>query len=131
FHWGRSGPGGWWIWFEPELHFGGNVLVPDIAGWKRERLPELPDGVGIALAPDWLCEVLSPTTEDFDREQKLPRYAKEGVNHLWLIDPLHRRLEVYGRVERGWALLEEYGGDATVVAPPFEAVTIELGPLWG
>ncbi|MCA1733676.1 MAG: Uma2 family endonuclease [Acidobacteria bacterium] len=131
FHRGRRGPGGWWIWFAPELHLRGDVLVPDIAGWRRERLPELPEGVGIELAPDWLCEVLSPATERFDRYEKLPRYAEEGVAHLWLIDPIEKRLEVFRRVDRAWALVEEYRGAATVVAPPFEAVSIELAPLWG
>lgn len=131
FHWGRRGPGGWWIWFEPELHLGGDVLVPDLAGWRRERLASVPDGVGIELAPDWLCEVLSPSTDGFDRREKLPRYALAGVEHLWLLDPVRRRLEVFGRLDLGWVLLETHGGDAVVSAPPFEAVAIELGPLWG
>jgi len=131
FHWGRGGPGGWWIWFEPELHLGSDVLVPDLAGWRRERLTELPDSVGIELAPDWVCEVLSPSTQDFDRERKLPRYALAGVQHLWLLDPSRRRLEVLGLAGYGWSLREEYRGETSVVAPPFEAVTIELGPLWG
>ncbi|HVR44508.1 MAG TPA: Uma2 family endonuclease [Thermoanaerobaculia bacterium] len=128
---GRRGPGGWWIWFEPELHLTGDVLVPDIAGWRRERLAAVPDGTGIELAPDWLCEVLSPGTERFDRMQKLPRYAIAGVGHLWLLDPMHRRLAIYGRLAQGWQLLEQHSGDAVVSAPPFEEVSIELGPLWG
>jgi len=127
---GRHGPGGWWILDEPELHLYGDVMVPDIAGWRRERLPELPEGPGFEIAPDWLCEVLSPSTEKFDRLQKLPRYALAGVAHLWLVDPSKRRLEVYGRVDLQWVLLEEYSGDAAVSAPPFEPVPIELAPLW-
>jgi len=130
FHRGRRGPGGWWILDEPELHLQGDVLVPDIAGWRRERLPALPDGTGIELAPDWLCEVLSPSTERFDRLEKLPRYALAGVNHLWLIDPLKRLLEVWSRVETHWALIEEFSGKDVVNAPPFEAVSVELAPLW-
>jgi Uma2 family endonuclease len=130
FHRGRRGPGGWWILFEPELHLIGDVLVPDIAGWKRERLPELPESPGFTVAPDWVCEVLSPSTQTFDRLTKLPRYALAGVAHLWLVDPLKRRLEVYGRLDLTWALLEEYFGDAVVSAPPFEAVAVELAPLW-
>jgi Uma2 family endonuclease len=130
FHRGRRGPGGWWILDEPELHLIGDVLVPDIAGWRRERLPELPEGPGIEIAPDWLCEVLSPSTKTFDRRQKLPRYALAGVAHLWLVDPSKRRLEVYGRAEIQWVLLEEYSGTAAVSAPPFEAVPIELAALW-
>lgn len=130
FHRGRRGPGGWWILFEPELHLNGDVLVPDIAGWRRERLPELPEGPGIDLAPDWVCEVLSPSTEEFDRLEKLPRYALAAVAHLWLVDPSKRRLEVYGRLDLQWVLLEEYSGAAAVSAPPFEAVAVELAPLW-
>jgi Uma2 family endonuclease len=130
FHQGRSGPGGWWILDEPELYLNGDVLVPDIAGWRRERLPELPEGSGTDLAPDWVCEVLSPSTEKFDRLEKLPRYASAGIAHLWLVDPSKRRLEVYGRLDFQWVLLEEYSGSAAVSAPPFEAVPIELAPLW-
>jgi Uma2 family endonuclease len=127
---GRRGPGGWWILDEPELHLSGDVLVPDIAGWKRERLPELPEGPGFTLAPDWVCEVLSPSGETFDRLTKLPRYALAGITHLWLVDPLQRRLEVYGRLDLRWILLEQYSGQAAVIAPPFEEVAIELAPLW-
>lgn len=131
FQWGRHGPGGWWIWFEPELHLLGDVLVPDVAGWRRERLAAVPDGVGIELAPDWVCEVLAPPTERFDRREKLPRYALAEVGHLWLLDLSRRRLEVYGRLDRGWVLLEEHAGEAVASAPPFEEAPIELGRLWG
>lgn len=130
FHRGRSGPGGWWILDEPELHFGSDVLVPDIAGWRRERLPEIPDAGWMELAPDWLCEVLSPSTERFDRHMKLPLYAAAGVRHLWLLNPRDRTLAVYGRMLQSWVLLETHRGDATVHAPPFEEVGIELAPLW-
>ena len=99
FHRGRTGPGGWWILFEPELHFGGDVVVPDIAGLRRERLSEISDSAWMELAPDWLCEVLSPSTERFDRDLKLPLYAAAGVTHLWLIDPGLRVLEVYGQLD--------------------------------
>lgn len=131
FHWGRSGPGGWWIWFEPELHLGADVMVPDLAGWRWERLPHIPEGVGIELAPDWACEVLSPSTERLDRELKLPRYALAGIEYLWLLDPLARRLEVLARAGDGWRRVEEHRGAATVSAPPFEEATIDLAPLWG
>lgn len=130
FHRGRNGPGGWWILDEPEIHLDGDVLVPDIAGWQRERLPALPEGTGFRVSPDWLCEILSPSTEEFDRRQKLPRYALAGVTHLWLVDPPARRLEVYRRMDVQWVLIEQYSGDATVHAPPFEAVGIDLGPVW-
>jgi Uma2 family endonuclease len=127
---GRGGPGGWWIFDEPELHLDGNVLVPDLAGWRRERFPELPEGVGITIAPDWLCEALSPSTARFDRLVKLPRYAAAGVNHVWIIDPSARELEVLARSERDWTLVERYSGDALVSAPPFEAIAIDLRTVW-
>ncbi|MGH9457272.1 MAG: Uma2 family endonuclease [Thermoanaerobaculia bacterium] len=131
FHFGRSGPGGWWILFEPEVRSWGDVLVPDIAGWRREHLAAIPDGVGIHLPPDWVCEVLSQSTELFDRNQKLPRYADLGVKHLWLVDPAARRVEVYERAGLVWARLEVHGADAVISAPPFEAVPLELLSLWG
>jgi Uma2 family endonuclease len=131
FHRGRRGPGGWLILDEPELHLLGDVLVPDLAGWRRSRVPELPDGVGMQIAPDWVCEILSPSTERFDRRRKLPRYAFSGVVHIWLVDLPRRRLEVYSRREIDWVLLETYYGDAVVCAPPFEAVPFELTPVWG
>src|SRR5262245_33234831 len=94
FHRGRNGPGGWVILHEPELHFGNDVLVPDLAGWRRERMPEVPDVPYFTLAPDWVCEVLSPSTETLDRRKKLRIYARENVAHVWLVDPLRQTLEV-------------------------------------
>jgi Uma2 family endonuclease len=130
FHQGRSGPGGWWILFEPELHLGPDVMVPDIAGWRRERLPELPDVVGMTLPPDWVCEVVSPSTETFDLELKLPRYAAAGVGHLWLVHPGRRTVEVFGRLDARWVLLETHGGDDIVSSPPFEATALDLAAMW-
>jgi Uma2 family endonuclease len=130
FHRGRGGPGGWWILMEPELDLMGQALVPDISGWRRERLPVLPDTATIDVAPDWVCEVQSPSTARFDRVKKLPIYAKHGVQHVWLIDPAARTLEVL-RLENGrWVLAGNYGGDDVVRAEPFEAVEIELAALW-
>jgi Uma2 family endonuclease len=126
-----GGPGGWWILDEPELHFDGDVLVPDLAGWRKERLAELPDSAGMTLRPDWVCEVLSPSTERFDRAEKLPRYAREGVAYLWLVDPRRYQLEVYALFEARWNLLEMYAADAIAAATPFEAVPFELNGLWG
>lgn len=131
FHRGVGGPGGWWILHEPELHLGSNVLVPDLAGWRRERLPELPDGVAAGCPPDWLCEVLSPSTERFDRLRKLPLYAEAGVDFLWLVDPRTTIVEIFRRFERSWVLLETHAGDEVIAAPPFEAVPFELRSLWG
>lgn len=127
---GRSGPGGWWILDEPEVHLDGDVLVPDLAGWRRERLPSIPDAPAMKLPPDWVCEVLSPSTERFDRSQKMPRYALAGVGHVWIVDLPLRRLEVHARRGSEWRLLETYGGSERVAAAPFEAVPIELAALW-
>jgi Uma2 family endonuclease len=127
---GGGQPGGWVSLFEPELHLGEDVLVPDLAGWRRERMPEMPDIVGFTLAPDWLCEVLSPSTKALDRARKMAVYAREGVRHLWLVDPEPRTLEVY-RLENGrWSLLGTHVGAVTVHAEPFEALALELGVLW-
>ncbi len=127
---GKGGPGGWLILYEPELHLGRNVLVPDFAGWRRERMPEMPETVGFTLAPDWVCEVLSPSTTALDRGRKMRVYAREGVRHAWLVDPLAQMLEVY-RAEGGrWLLLDTYVGAMEVRAEPFEALALELGALW-
>ena len=127
---GRSGPGGWWILDEPELHLVGDVLVPDIAGWRRERLHEIPDLPAMTLAPDWVCEVLSPSTEQFDLLQKMPRYAMARVEHLWIVAPDRKTVEVHARLDREWVLLEAHHGAAIISAPPFEASSIDLGGLW-
>src|SRR5436189_566128 len=89
-------PGGWWILFEPELHFRRDVLVPDRAGWRRERVPTVPDVAGFELAPDWACEVISPSTGEIDRGRKMRVYARERVGHLWIVDPILRTLEATG-----------------------------------
>ncbi|HVT43782.1 MAG TPA: Uma2 family endonuclease [Thermoanaerobaculia bacterium] len=127
---GRSGPGGWWILYEPELHLDGNVLVPDIAGWRRERMSELPDAAWFSIAPDWVCEILSPSTEELDRRRKLPLYALAGVPHLWLVDPESRRVEVHRRDGGGYRLVSSFGGAEHISAEPFEAVSIALQRLW-
>jgi Uma2 family endonuclease len=128
---GRGGPGGWWIVDEPELHFGEDVLVPDLAGWRRERMPESPKTAFVSLAPDWVCEVLSPATERLDRARKLRVYAREGVGHTWLVNPETRTLEVYRRAEDRWLLLATHEADAIVRAEPFEAIELDLLKLWG
>ena len=92
---GRGGPGGWVILVEPELHLDNNYLVPDLAGWRRERMPEVPTVAAFELAPDWVCEVLSPSTEAMDRADKLPIYAEYGIRHAWLVDPLTKTLEMF------------------------------------
>ena len=128
---GRNGPGGWLILDEPELHFGNDVLVPDLAAWRRARLPAVPAEAYLTLAPDWICEVLSPSTEALDRGEKLRIYAREGVAHAWLVDPLRRTLEVLSLDERRqWAERGVLEGRANIRAAPFDAIEIELGALW-
>lgn len=127
---GRGGPGGWWIVAEPELHLEGDILVPDIAGWRRQNLPVLPDEAYFTLAPDWVCEVLSPSTARFDRIKKLPVYARQGVRHVWLIDPGLQTLEVFRLEGQRWLLILTAGGDEVVRAEPFDAIDLELAGLW-
>lgn len=128
---GRGGPGGWWILSEPELHLGEDVAVPDLAGWRRDRLPSVPDAPFLTLAPDWVCEVVSPSTERIDRVRKLPLYAREGVGYAWLVNPRARTLEVFRNEGKRWLLLASYADDTRVRAEPFEAVELDLLALWG
>ncbi len=132
FHRGKGGgPGGWIVLDEPELHLrGGHVLVPDLAGWRRGRMPDLPATAAFELAPDWVCEVLSASTEATDRADKMPLYALEKVGHLWLVDPIMRTLETYRLEGERWMLLATWRDDALVRAEPFEAIELELGALW-
>ncbi|HEX7192152.1 MAG TPA: Uma2 family endonuclease [Thermoanaerobaculia bacterium] len=128
---GRGGPGGWWILIELELHLGYDVLVPDIAGWRRERMPEVPLSHVFSIAPDWVCEVLSPSTMRIDRAKKLRVYAEHDVTYAWLIDPVERFLEVK-RLENGrWTDLKVFIGNDKVIAEPFPEVEIDLTDIWG
>ena len=129
---GRGGPGGWWILFEPELRLVDlEPMVPDIAGWRVERMPVLPEIAYFTMAPDWICEVLSKSTEAIDRMKKLPIYAAHGVSHVWLIDPIAKTLEVHTLGDdRRWRDVRIYEGDARVRAEPFAAVELELAGLW-
>ena len=130
FDFGESGPGGWWIIDEPELHLGEDILVPDLAGWRRERMPDFPDAAYFSLAPDWVCEVLSPSTRDLDRHGKRPVYAREGVGHLWFVDPAARDLEAFELRGGEWVLIATARNDDPVSIPPFEAITFPLAALW-
>ena len=130
FHRGRGGPGGWIILDEPELHLGRDILVPDPAGWRRSRLPAVPATAFLELAPDWACEVISPGSERVDRERKLPIYARERVNHVWLVDPLERMGEVFRLDGEGYRLVVARGGDDRVRLEPFNAYELELAALW-
>ena len=127
---GRGGPGGWWIIDEPELHLGEEIVVPDLAGWRRERMPDYPDTAYVSLAPDWVCEVLSPSTRRLDLHGKRPVYAREGVGHLWLVDPLDRTLEAFELRDGHWVLIAGAKDDDPISIRPFDAITFSLGDLW-
>jgi len=130
FHSGFGGPGGWWIVDEPELHSDLNAFVPDLAGWRRERLPALPREEFFALAPDRVCEVLSPATARLDRLRKLAIYAREGVGHAWLVDPALETLEVSRRQGVAWLFVLTAGCDDVVRAEPFDAIELSLMGHW-
>ena len=123
---GRGGPGGWWIVDEPELHLDGDVFVPDLAGWRRERLPEFPRTAAFELTPDWACEILSPSTRRLDRVLKAPAYARHGVPWLWLVDPEAHTIEVLHRHEATWVVERVVDDSAPVRLPPFDAVELDL-----
>jgi len=127
---GRGGPGGWWIFDEPELHVGDHVLVPDLAGWRRERMSALPRTAWFEVVPDWVCEILSPSTRTLDLGKKRDIYAEQGTAHLWLIDPDARTLEAFALEGARWVLQATVVDDADVALPPFEAVTFSLADLW-
>ena len=125
-----GGPGGWWILFEPELHLGADILVPDLAGWRRERMPVLADEPYSELAPDWVCEVVSPSTARLDRVRKMPIYARERVGHLWLVHPSLQTLEVYRLEGPHWVVASSHVGAESARAEPFEAIELDMSRWW-
>ena len=129
---GKGGPGGWWIIDEPEIHFVRDVVVcvPDIAGWRKERMPKIPKGHRFEIAPDWACEVLSPSTGKKDRVVKMPVYAQFGVSFLWLVHPLDRTLEAFALHEGCWTVIGLFQDDETVQVAPFAELALNLGDLW-
>lgn len=127
---GRGGPGGWILVFEPELHLGEDIVVPDLGGWRRETLPQVPKAPFLDVAPDFCCEVLSPATQRIDRILKLPLYAREGVAHVWLVDPIYRTLEVYELRDGVYALVASHSETERVRAVPFDAIELDLSILW-
>ena len=136
---GEGGPGGWRILDEPELHFPDptaegefDAVVPDLAGWRLERMTEPAEAVYFTVAPDWICEVLSKSTEDTDRDEKMPIYAREGVRHAWLIDPVARTLEVFvlDLGGPGWTRAGVHRDGARVRVAPFDAIELDLSLLW-
>jgi len=127
---GADAPGGWWILDEPELHLGDDVLVPDLAGWRRTRMPALEERAAFTLAPDWICEVISSSTGRIDRGRKMAIYAREAVAHLWFVDPTPCTLEVYRLEDGRWVVVSTHGGPEVVRAEPFETVDVDLGRWW-
>lgn len=128
---GKNGPGGWAILGEPEVHLGDDILVPDLAGWRRESLPEgALEGAFATRRPDWVCEILSPRTARFDRGEKLDVYRREGVGHVWLVDPALHTLEVLRLDGATYRLLGTLSGEGMVRAEPFDAIELDLSALW-
>ncbi|MBK8213090.1 MAG: Uma2 family endonuclease [Myxococcales bacterium] len=127
---GRHGPGGWILLDEPEVHLGGDVLVPDLAGWRRERLPEVPEAPYLTLAPDWVCEVLSPSTAALDRGDKRKVYQREGVPWFWIVDPKDRTLEVLALDGPSYRVVDVFSGEEKVRVRPFDAIELDLAVLW-
>ena len=127
---GRGGPGGWWIIDEPELHLGEDILVPDLAGWRRERMPQYPDGAYCTLTPDWVCEVFSPATRRLDLQGKRPVYAREGVAYPWLVEPTDQTLEAFELRDSNWGRTATTKDDDSITIPPFDAINFSLGDLW-
>ena len=127
---GSGGPGAWIILDEPELHLGDDIVVPDLAGWRRERLPYVPDEAYFTLAPDWVCEVLSPSTRVHDRSEKLPIYARAGIQRVWFVNAPVRTLEVMRLHEGKWLIVDILRGDVKVRAEPFDAIELDLALVW-
>lgn len=121
---------GWWILPEVELHLDGNVLVPDLAGWRRSTLPDLPDTAAMTVRPDWVCEILSPSTHRWDRFRKLPVYAALGVGHAWLLDPDARTVEVLRNQSGQWLWIANHTGEGDARFEPFDHLTLDVGRWW-
>lgn len=123
---GRGGPGGWWFMITPEQHLGPHVAQPDLAGWRKVRMPVLPTTSYIDIVPDWICEVLSPSTECLDRSAKRRLYATYGVGHLWYLHPVARYLEVVELRNGVYVHIDTFGDVGEFRAPPFDAVVFRL-----
>jgi Uma2 family endonuclease len=127
---GTDGPGGWIFLDEPELHLGKDIVVPDLAGWRRERLSSSPETAWIDVVPDWVCEILSASTETRDRTLKMRLYAAAGLPYLWLIDPRQQMLEAFELSGRQWSVLGGWISDDRVSVAPFDAISLPLASLW-
>ncbi|MBI3182795.1 MAG: Uma2 family endonuclease [Myxococcales bacterium] len=128
FRFGVGGPGGWVILYEPEIRIAGELAIPDLAGWRRERMPVVPET--FEMAPDWACEILSPSTEALDRGEKMPLYARWGVGHSWLIDASLKTIEVFRLDGGSWRVVGTFVGERKVRLEPFEAIELDLSLLW-
>jgi Putative restriction endonuclease len=129
---GRGGPGGWIILHEPELHLDSDILVPDLAGWRRAQVEEAAFvGAFVAVAPQWVCEVLSPSTARLDRGDKLEVYRREGVQHVWLVDPILQMLEILRLDGPTYRIAANFTGGVTAIrAEPFDAIELDLAAIW-
>jgi len=129
---GKRGPGGWWIITEPEIHFvrDTEVVVPDLAGWRRSRMPSPPSGHRVEVTPDWVCEILSPSTASKDRDIKMPLYHHYGVKHFWLVDPSAQTLEAYEAGQDGWNLIGRFNAGDRISVAPFTEAVFTLSELW-
>ena len=125
-----GGPGGWVFIIEPELRFDTQLLVPDLAGWRVERLVDIPEKGPVSILPDWVCEVLSASTERRDRTVKRRIYAEAGVPFFWLVDPRHQSLDAFELVSGQWMLNGSWSSDDLVCAKPFDAIRFSLADLW-
>jgi Uma2 family endonuclease len=126
-------PGTWWILLRPECHLilDRRVVIPDIAGWRRSRMSAPPaDSHKFTLVPDWVCEVLSPSTAGHDTIIKMPKYLEAGVEWVWIVDPVAHRIESYHAVEREWTLAGAIEGAGPVRLPPFDAVELDFALAW-
>lgn len=131
YHFGeRGGPGGWVIIIEPEIGLGEDILVPDLAGWRRERFPVSEESNYISVAPNWVCEILSPSTFRNDKIRKMPIYARHTVEHIWFIDPTAMTMDSFRLESCRWVLLGSYAENDKVRVEPFQDIEINLGELW-
>jgi hypothetical protein len=127
---GRDSPGGWLILHEPQLRLGDEIVVPDHAAWRRDRLPVVPDAPFLTVPPDWVCEVLSKATEKTDRAEKMPIYASHGVKHAWLAHPRWRTLEAFRLCEGRWLATAVHRDAERARIEPFDTIELDLARLW-
>jgi Uma2 family endonuclease len=127
---GQGCPADWWFLMEPEFHFGADILVPDIAGWRKTTMPRIPNVPWFDTAPDWVCEVVSVKTARLDRIRKLPRYARNGVPHAWIVDPVAQTVEVYRREGEHMLQFSTHEGSDAIRAEPFAPCELDLNDLW-